>query len=32
MLYKNNINLFSYHLPLDAHKTFGNNITLAKYA
>ena len=26
----NNINLFSYHLPLDVHPTFGNNIQLAK--
>lgn len=26
----NNINIFSYHLPLDTHKTLGNNIQLAK--
>ena len=28
-LLKNNISLFAYHLPLDAHTTFGNNIQLA---
>ncbi len=26
----NNINLIAYHLPLDAHKTLGNNVLLAK--
>jgi dinuclear metal center YbgI/SA1388 family protein len=26
----NNINLIAYHLPLDAHKTLGNNILLAE--
>ncbi|SFV67141.1 FIG137478: Hypothetical protein YbgI [hydrothermal vent metagenome] len=30
LLLENNINLFAYHLPLDAHKTLGNNIQLAK--
>ncbi len=29
-LIKNDINLFAYHLPLDAHTTFGNNVQLAK--
>ena len=29
-LIKNDINLFAYHLPLDLHKTLGNNILLAK--
>jgi dinuclear metal center YbgI/SA1388 family protein len=28
-LLKNDINLFAYHLPLDAHPTLGNNINLA---
>lgn len=29
-LLANNINLFAYHLPLDAHAEFGNNAQLAK--
>jgi dinuclear metal center YbgI/SA1388 family protein len=29
-LLDNNINLFAYHLPLDAHTTVGNNIQLAE--
>lgn len=29
-LIKNDINLFAYHLPLDAHVEFGNNAQLAK--
>jgi len=29
LLLENNINLFAYHLPLDAHSTFGNNIAIA---
>ncbi len=29
-LLQNNINLLAYHLPLDAHKTLGNNVLLAK--
>ena len=29
-LIKNNINLFAYHLPLDIHPKFGNNVMLAK--
>ncbi len=29
-LLKNNINLLAYHLPLDAHSEFGNNVQLAK--
>jgi dinuclear metal center YbgI/SA1388 family protein len=29
-LIKNDINLYAYHLPLDAHPTFGNNVQLAK--
>lgn len=29
-LLKNNINLIAYHLPLDAHDEFGNNVELAK--
>lgn len=29
-LIKNDINLACYHLPLDAHPTIGNNITIAK--
>ena len=29
-LLKHDINLFAYHLPLDAHPTFGNNVQLAK--
>ncbi len=29
-LMQNNINLIAYHLPLDCHKQFGNNIQLAK--
>ncbi len=28
LLLKHNINLYAYHLPLDAHIKFGNNITL----
>ena len=28
-LLENNISLFAYHLPLDAHSTFGNNVQLA---
>lgn len=30
-LLENNINLFAYHLPLDAHVGLGNNACLAKY-
>lgn len=30
LLLGNNINLFAYHLPLDAHTEFGNNAQLAK--
>ncbi|ARC54787.1 hypothetical protein AOQ88_00755 [Candidatus Riesia sp. GBBU] len=30
LLLENNINLYSYHLPLDGHPTVGNNIQLAK--
>jgi dinuclear metal center YbgI/SA1388 family protein len=29
-LLANDINLFAYHLPLDAHETLGNNVMLAK--
>lgn len=29
-LIKHNINLFAYHLPLDAHHVLGNNVQLAK--
>ena len=29
-LLKNEINLYAYHLPLDAHVEFGNNVQLAK--
>ena len=29
-LLENNINLFAYHLPLDAHPKFGNNVLLGK--
>jgi dinuclear metal center YbgI/SA1388 family protein len=29
-LLQNNINLFGYHLPLDAHAEFGNNVMLGK--
>ena len=29
-LIKNNINLIAYHLPLDAHAEYGNNVQLAK--
>lgn len=29
-LLQNNISLLAYHLPLDAHKEFGNNVELAK--
>lgn len=29
-LIKNNINLIAYHLPLDAHSEYGNNVQLAK--
>lgn len=29
-LLRNNINLFAYHLPLDYHKTLGNNVKLAQ--
>ncbi len=29
-LLANNINLIAYHLPLDAHKTLGNNVLLAE--
>ncbi len=30
-LLKNDINLFAYHLPLDCHVTYGNNIQLAAH-
>lgn len=30
LLIENNINLFAYHLPLDAHPIVGNNVQLAK--
>lgn len=30
LLLKNNINCFAYHLPLDIHPVYGNNILLAK--
>lgn len=30
LLIKNNINLYAYHLPLDAHLEFGNNASIAK--
>ncbi len=30
LLLKHNINLFAYHLPLDAHPTLGNNIQLGQ--
>lgn len=30
LLIKNNINLFAYHLPLDAYPDFGNNASIAK--
>ena len=30
MLLRNNISLFGYHLPLDAHPVFGNNATVYK--
>lgn len=29
LLLENDINLFAYHLPLDAHETLGNNVQLA---
>ncbi len=29
-LLQNNINLFAYHLPLDGHREFGNNVQLAQ--
>ena len=29
-LLKNNLNLLAYHLPLDAHPTYGNNVQLGK--
>ncbi len=29
-LLQHEINLFAYHLPLDAHETYGNNVMLAK--
>lgn len=29
-LIKNNVNLIAYHLPLDAHHEFGNNVQLAR--
>ncbi len=29
-LLENNINLYGYHLPLDAHETLGNNVQLGK--
>lgn len=29
-LLKNNVNLIAYHLPLDYHDTYGNNVQLAK--
>lgn len=32
ILYKNNISLYASHIPLDAHKTVGNNIQLLKMA
>lgn len=31
-LIKNEINLFAYHLPLDAHPVYGNNVRLASVA
>ncbi|MCW8854488.1 MAG: Nif3-like dinuclear metal center hexameric protein [Gammaproteobacteria bacterium] len=30
-LLENNISLLAYHLPLDAHGDYGNNVTLARY-
>ncbi|MEM9242971.1 MAG: Nif3-like dinuclear metal center hexameric protein [Pseudomonadota bacterium] len=30
LLLQHDINLFAYHLPLDAHATYGNNVALAK--
>ncbi len=30
LLLENNLNLFAYHLPLDAHSTLGNNVQLAE--
>jgi len=30
LLLENDVNLFAYHLPLDAHMTFGNNVMLAQ--
>ena len=30
LLLQHNINLLSYHLPLDIHETYGNNVQLAK--
>lgn len=30
LLLENNINLFAYHLPLDAHSSLGNNVQLAE--
>lgn len=30
LLLKNNINLYSYHLPLDAYEAWGNNASMAK--
>lgn len=30
LLLTNNINLFAYHLPLDAHETVGNNVLLCR--
>lgn len=31
LLLENNINLLAYHLPLDAHLTYGNNVQLAQH-
>jgi len=31
ILFDNDINLFAYHLPLDAHKKYGNNYPVLKY-
>jgi len=31
LLLDNNINLFGYHLPLDCHPTYGNNIQIAQH-
>lgn len=30
LLLENDINLYAYHLPLDCHNTFGNNVQLAR--